>query len=434
MQSGDNPISRREFLRAAGAAGLSSAVPGLASGAQGYAGPFGKAEHCVFMWLGGGMAQIDTFDPKKMGDAAERIPGSYYPSIPTVVPGVEVCAHLQRTAKLLDRMTIARTVHHDVVDEHAAAVNGVHTGRPVSGTVVYPSIGSVVSHERGALAEGLPAYVLIGYPNLTRGPGFLGAKHSYLYLTSTNTGPTGLARPSHISDARQQRREAGLNRLRELARERHGENTRVSNYDAALGETLRLGGEEFMGVFDLGAEKADLRESYGGEFGQRCLLTRRLIERGVRFVEVAHNLNFVNGTGWDTHKKGQLKQHILIEELDRALSTLVMDLETRNLLEKTLIVVATEFGRPAGFDPDGGRGHQSSTFSMVLAGGGLNHCGAYGVTDELAKTPVADAVSVPDFHATIHAALGIDPAKELYDGDRPVPITDRGKPIGRLFG
>ena len=188
-----------------------------------------------------------------------------------------------------------------------------------------------------------------------------------------------------------------------------------------------------MKVFDLQSEKDDLRESYGGEFGQRCLLSRRLIERGVRFVEVAHNLNFVNGTGWDTHNQGQLNQHILIQQLDDALAAMIDDLQTRNLLDKTLIVVATEFGRPAGFDGGGGRGHQSTAFTMVLAGGGLNHRGAFGVTDELSKSILENGVSVPDFHATIHHALGISPSRNLYDGDRPVPITDGGTPIRELF-
>ena len=158
-----------------------------------------------------------------------------------------------------------------------------------------------------------------------------------------------------------------------------------------------------------------------------------MIERGVRFVEVAHNLNFVNGTGWDTHNQGQLNQHVLIDQLDRALSAMIDDLESRGRLDQTLIVVATEFGRPAGFDGGGGRGHQSTAFTMVLCGGGLNHQGAYGVTDELSKSIVERPVSVPDFHATIHHALGIDPSAYLYDGDRPVPITDGGTPIGELF-
>ena len=128
--------TRRDFLGTAGKAAALSALPEIASAAQGYEGPFGKAEHCVFMWLGGGMAQIDTFDPKRMGDAAERVPGSSHPPIPTVGPGVSVREHLERTARLLDRMTIVRTVNHEAHDEHAAAVNRVHTGPPVSGTVV----------------------------------------------------------------------------------------------------------------------------------------------------------------------------------------------------------------------------------------------------------------------------------------------------------
>ena len=153
----------------------------------------------------------------------------------------------------------------------------------------------------------------------------------------------------------------------------------------------------------------------------------------MRFIEVSHNLNFVNGTGWDTHNDGQLKQHLLIKEMDAALSSLVLDLERKKLLDKTLIVVSTEFGRPAKFDGGGGRGHHSKSFSVVLAGGGLKNGKPIGVTDELGMKIAKRGVSVPDLHATIHAALGINPKKELYAGDRPVPITDGGKPIGELF-
>jgi uncharacterized protein (DUF1501 family) len=159
-----------------------------------------------------------------------------------------------------------------------------------------------------------------------------------------------------------------------------------------------------------------------------------LIESGVRFIEVSHNLNFVNGTGWDTHNEGQLNQHLLIQELDSALSTLVTDLEEKKLLDKTLIVVSTEFGRPPGFDGGGGRGHQSKAFSVAMAGGGLKTGVAIGETDELGKEIVSRPVSVPDLHATMHCTLGIDPSFELTaDGDRPVPITDMGQPVRELF-
>lgn len=427
-------MHRREFLASAAAAAAAASGSGSASSRAMAAAPLlkGQAEHVISIWLGGGMGGIDTFDPKRRGDPAKKLAGSYYDSIETAVPGVQLCEHLRQLAPLMDRVTAVRTVNHDVIDEHAAATNRMHTGRPVSGTVVYPSLGSVVAHQRGAAADGAPAYVLIGYPNVTRGPGFLGAKAGYLYLTDTGQGPAGLSRPEAISAARQSRRQALLEELRSAQSEVADE--RLRDYDNAISESIKLSGTEFMRSFALGEEPGDLRTRYGGEFGQRCLLSRRLIERGVRFVEVSHNLNFLNGAGWDVHNSGILQQHALIQELDTAMSALIMDLESHRLLDKTLIVITTEFGRPPEFDSGGGRGHQGTAFTCVLAGGGLKHCGAYGQTDELGKKIVADPVSVPDLFATVHAALGIDYAANLYDGDRPVPITDMGQPIAALFG
>lgn len=428
-------MKRRRFFQFAGAGSLVLGRPfGLSASTTPVAEfPLGKAEHCIHIWLGGGAAQIDTWDPKALGDAKAKKAGSYYPSIETNMPGVQVCEHLSRCAQMMDRITAVRTVNHDVIDEHAAASNRMHTGRNVSGTTVYPSIGSIVAHERGAAAEGVPAYVVIGYPNFSRGPGFLGAKAGFLYLLDTEAGPAGLKRPEHVTDARQARREELLAAMRESARQFRPTEV-VGGYDAALADSLALAGPKFMEVFDLKSEKGGLRTAYGDEFGQRCLLARRLIQRGVRFIEVSHNLNFVNGTGWDTHNQGQLNQHILIQELDRALSTLITDLEAHQLLDKTLIVVNTEFGRPAAFDGGGGRGHQGTAFSVVLAGGGLKHSGAWGVTDDECKLPVENPVGVPDLFATILADLGIQPRKELFDGDRPVPITDQGTPIAALMG
>ncbi|QDS89925.1 hypothetical protein EC9_41270 [Rosistilla ulvae] len=430
-QSPISPLGRRQFL-ATGAtvAGLSAAPTLAASGQQ--ARLQGQAEHVISIWLGGGMSQIDTFDPKKKGDPKKQTPGSYYDAIPTAVDDVSVCEHLPKVAAIMDRVTAVRTVNHSVIDEHAAATNWMHVGRPVSGTVVYPSLGSIVSHERGAISESAPPYVLIGYPNSSRGPGFLGAQHSYLYLTDTGRGPTGLARHMTVSRERQQRREQLLVQARRAQPELADRALR--DYDAAAELGLRLSGPDFMRSFQLDSEPAALRENYGGEFGQRCLLARRLVERGVRFIEVSHNLNFLNGAGWDVHNRGILDQHKLIHELDDALATLVLDLENQGLLDKTLVMVSTEFGRPPQFDGGGGRGHQGTAFSCVLAGGGLNHCGAYGQTNELSQTITADPVSVPDLFATVHAALGIDYAKYLYNGDRPVPITDQGTPIAKLFG
>ena len=428
--------TRRDFLASGAAAvGLSSQLPQLALGnfAPDTA-PKATADHCIFIWLGGGQGQIDTWDPKKMGDPAAKKPGSYYDSVATSVPGVRVCKPLSRCADILDRFVLMRSVHHDTVDEHAAATNRMHTGRKTSGTIIYPSIGSIVTHERPCENTSVPPYVVMGYPNLTRGPGFLGAKFGYLYLTSTDAGPPALRRPQGVTDSRLSRRTQILRRLRQDYLQHHPAEKQLEDYNETIEQAEKLAGPEFMNLFDLANEPAALRESYGGEFGQRCLLARRLVQNGVRFIEVSHNLNFLNGTGWDVHQEGILNQHLLIDELDRALSSLVLDLERKKLLDRTLVVVSTEFGRPAGFDARGGRGHHSDAFSVVLAGGGLQLGQAIGETDDRAMKILSDPISVPDLFATIFTALGIDPRKELHAGERPVPITDMGQPIQAALG
>lgn len=422
-------VSRRQCLATGLALGAGGLLPSVGQAAT--TTPMGKAEHVISIWLGGGMGQIDTFDPKRLGDSKANKPGSLYKSVETAVPGVQVCEYLKTTAPVMDRVTAVRTVHHEVIDEHAAATNRMHTGRPISGTTTYPSIGSIIAHERGAASDGAPPYVLIGYPNVTRGPGFLGAKDGYLYLTDTSRGPAGLSRPESITTDRQSRRERFLGTLREY--QSAIQSSRLNDYDEAIAQSLKLSGPDFHQVFHLDEEPADLRNQYGGEFGQRCLLSRRLVQKGVRFVEVSHNLNFLNGAGWDVHFEGIQQQHALIQELDHAFATLILDLEAHNLLDKTLLVITTEFGRPPGFDARGGRGHQGKAFTCVLAGGGLAHSGAYGETDELSQNIVSNPVSVPDFFATICAAVGVDHTKNLHDGDRPVPITDMGTPIQALF-
>ncbi len=387
----------------------------------------------MFIWLGGGMSQLDTFDAKTTRGDGLKKPGCFYDTIETAIPGTRFCEHLPRLAKIADRLIPVRTVNHNVIDEHAAAVNRMHTGRPVSGSVTYPSIGSIIAHQRKAAGAGVPPYVLIGYPSATRGPGFLGPKSGYVYLTDTAAGPAGLTRMPGISDDRQNRRESLLASLRTDFLARTPGDTVVQDYDDALGEVFRLQSGDFMKAFDLTSEPGSVRESYGDEFGQRCMLARRLIQRGVRFVEVGFNLNFVNGAGWDTHNAAQKQQHALIDRLDQGVSTLIADLERQRLLEKTLIVIATEFGRPAAFDSGGGRGHYGKCFTCVLAGGGLKTGQAVGVTDDLAMNILAEPVGVPDLFATIIAAMGINPSKNLMDGERPVPITDKGEAIRKLF-
>lgn len=436
-----SPCNRREFLRtttaatAATAAGIFTSIttPTPATAAESDEPNLrGKADACIFIWLGGGAAQIDTFDPKTRGDG-KKIAGSYYDAIDTAIPGTQVCEHLHRTAPLLDRCVLVRSLTHEIVSEHGAATNLMHTGRKPSETILYPSIGSIVSHQLGTKSEAVPAYVVMGYPNIARDAGFLGPKYGYVYLTQIDTGPNGLVRPPDVNDQRQQRREHLLGIWQTSFQKKHPHDPIVQAQADVNRQAFRMAGPQFLNVFDLSRESQSLRETYGGEFGQRCLLARRLVQSGVRFVEVSFNLNFLNGTGWDTHNEGQINQHLLIRDLDQALAALLLDLEKNRLLDTTLVVVATEFGRPPEFDSGGGRGHQSVAFSSLLAGGGLRTGRVIGQTDELGKKVIDRPVSVPDFHATIHSALGINPHRKLYAEDRPVPITDMGRPIAELF-
>jgi len=431
-------ITRRDLM----AAGTATAAGLLAKGAVADSSAaaekdssvtMGKAEHVIMIWLGGGASQIDSFDPKRVSKDGLKDPGSAYPAIETAVPGVQLCEHMPLTAKLMERCAPVRTVHHDVIDEHAAAAYRMHTGRSTSGTIVYPSLGSLISALAAPLNELVPSYVLMGNPSPAREPGFLGAEHGYIYLTETKSGPKGLTRPKRVTDDRYKRRMELLQKIRSKYVENHEQDQLVKDYLAATKKGFRLSGPEFMSTFELDQEPAKLREAYGDEFGQRCLLARRLIERGSRFVEVSFNLNFVNGTGWDTHQEGQLKQHLLIQSLDKSFAALINDLEEKKLLDKTLLVISTEFGRPASFDSQGGRGHQGSAFTVMLAGGGLKTGQAIGTTDELSKKIVDRPVSVPDLFATILASLGLNPHEELYAETRPVPVTDGGKPIRELF-
>lgn len=430
-------LNRREFLTRAGlgagalALGLSSGTGRASIGEKNY--PLGKAEHCLFIWLGGGMAQMDTFDPKPtIGDPAAKKAGSYYKSIETAVPGMQFCEHLPKLARLAEHIVPVRTVNHNVIDEHAAATNRMHTGRMVSGSVLYPSIGSIIASQK-SVVEGVPPYVLMGYPSATRGPGFLGPKAGYVYLTDTAAGPAGLSRPANVTTSRQARRQSMLEELQNNYVGVRANDRIVLNYNDAIEQGFKLQGGDFMRAFSLADEPGSVRQAFGDEFGQRCLLSRRLIQRGVRFVEIGFNLNFVNGAGWDTHNAAQKNQHLLITILDNAVSTLIDDLKSHQLLDKTLIVIASEFGRPAHFDGGGGRGHHGKCFTVVLAGGGLRTGQPVGQTDDLAMNVVADPVSVPDLFATICATVGINPSKNLMDGDRPVPITDGGVPAAKLF-
>src|SRR6185295_11406212 len=275
-------LTRRQFLKTttalAAATGASGALPVFAE--EEPKRVRGKADACIFIWLGGGCAQVDSFDPKGRGDGKKQA-GCYYDAIDTAIRGEKVCEHLKHTAPLLDRCVIVRSLTHEIVSEHGAATNLAHTGRKPSETILYPSIGSIVSYQLGPKLESMPSYVVMGYPNIARDPGFLGPKYGYVYLTQIETGPNGFVRPPDVDEQRQQRREQLLRSWQKDFKERNPGDKLIQAQAEVSDLGFRMAGPEFMSVFDLGREATSLREAYGSEFGQRCLLARRLVQAGV---------------------------------------------------------------------------------------------------------------------------------------------------------
>lgn len=427
------PMDRRQFLKnaACGSAALLGPAASAGTGAR-FAEPRASADTCIFIWLAGGMCHVDTLDPKARGDGA-NVPGSYYNAIKTAVPGIEVCEHLPHIAERMDRVAILRSLHHEF-GNHTQAVDYVHTGRAPTGTVVYPSIGSIVAHELGGFDPTAQAYVVIGEPMQPRGPGFLGGKYNYIYVTDTEAGPAGLQPPRGVSLEEYHQRVKWLSEFSRPYREEHSGVAAIEEYFSLAGRGFEMMSEKFQSAFSVNNEPAALREAYGEEFGQRLLLSRRMVEHGIRFVECSFNLKFLNGYGWDTHAFAQKRVHLLIRQLDRALWVLIEDLDKRKMFDRTLVVIATDFGRPPDFDGQGGRGHQAVAYSTLLFGGGIKGGRVIGRTNELGREIVERPISIPDFHATIHRAMGINPEKPLLTPDgRPVPITDYGKPVQELF-
>ena len=442
MKRFKRPVSRRRFLsstlQAGVGAGVASLAPGLSPSrlvalAKTNRRPKATADSIIFIWLAGGMCHVDTFDPKDaVGDGGTRA-GSYYKKIETASPQIQLCEHLPRMAKWMDRASLVRSMTHSFA-EHTAAVNFSHTGRPPSGTIIYPSLGSVISHEVGPLEEKAPAYVVLGQPMVPRGPGFLGGKYGYLYVLNTEEGPAGLQPAFGRTLQDHQRREVLLGGLSESFYAKKASEPLVEAYEAVTRQGYGMMNEKFLSMFNVRNEPDSLKQAFGEEFGQRCLLSRKLVQGGVRFVECSFNLHFINGYGWDAHAFAQKRLHLVIEQLDRGLSMLLQDLDQNKLLERTLVVLATEFGRPPEFDGQGGRGHQSKGYSILFAGGGVQGGRVIGRTDELGGAVADRPVTIPDLHATLYQALGIDLETHLEaPGGRPVPVTDFGKPVAELF-
>jgi hypothetical protein len=403
-----------------------------------------RKRSCILLWMNGGPSQMDTFDLKP-GHAN----GGPYKAIETVVPGIRISEHLPRLAQLADHLTLVRSMSTKEGD-HSRATYLLRTGYVPQGQVQYPAFGALVSKELTEEGAELPGFVSIGpYRYLNQaayGPGFLG--HEYAPLVVGENRPGQAALPGATGDAGLKVKDLeppdGIDRRRADARlalldshngpflDTHPGGPPLG-HRSAFERAVTLMRSDGVKAFHLDAEPDRLRDAYGrNPFGQGCLLARRLVERGVPFVEVTlSGVDGAQGIGWDTHTQNFERVKMLSAVLDAAWSALLVDLRRRGLLETTTIVWMGEFGRTPKINPNGGRDHFPNAWSTVLAGGGIKGGQVVGRTSADGMTVEDRLVSVPDLIATICLALGIDPqTQNVSNVGRPIRIADpAAKPI-----
>jgi hypothetical protein len=425
-----HPLSRRDWLglSAAGLAGsLSGWLPLLAADA---ARAPARRRSCILLWMQGGPSQTDTFDPKP-----GHPNGGPFRAIETAAPGVRVGEHLPRLAQRMKNLAVVRSMSTKEGD-HGRATQHVRSGNLPQGPIEFPTFGSLVAHERARPEDDLPGYVSISPRGL--GPaaltaGFLGPSFAPVVVGGDGEGEgelrvQDLGLPAGVSA---ERARARLDQLRESEAEflasRPGTGTR--SHSAAYDRADRLMRPSAARAFGLAEEKSELRDRYGrNRFGQGCLLARRLVERGVPFVEVTLG-------GWDTHDNNFAQVKNLCDVLDPAWSALLDDLGERGLLDSTVVAWMGEFGRTPGINPCNGRDHYPAAWSAVLGGGGIRGGQAFGRTGADGKTVEDRPVSVPDLLATVCLALGIDPMKQnMSNVGRPIRVVDPGaKPLTEVL-
>jgi hypothetical protein len=434
-----NAVSRRGVLQmlAAGVAGASMSgwFPLLAADT---ATRPDRRRACILLWMPGGPSQTDTFDLKP-GHAN----GGPVKAIDTSVPGLQISEHFPKLAPHMNHCAIIRSMSTQEGD-HARATYLMRTGYQPTGPIQYPAMGSLLSKELARDDAELPNYISIApyrfFSPRAYGPGFLGPVHSPLVVGALRFGPRAAAAgayggsldvenlelPSGIDVEQADARLKLLSGIEEGFRaERPGlpTNSHKTAYEAAV----RMMRSEAVKAFSLDDEPAEMRERYGkNQFGQGCLLARRLVERGVPFVEVSLNgVNNQMGIGWDSHQNNFDAVKALCGVLDPAWSTLMEDLKSRGLLETTTIVWMGEFGRTPKINPNAGRDHFPSAWSTVLAGGGVKGGQVIGKTSADGMNVEERPVAVADLMATIIGALGLDPQKQnISNVGRPIRLAD----------
>ena len=433
-------MSRREFISRGicGAAWLHLAghyaSRALAS-APGTRTP-GKAKSVIQVWMWGGPAHLDTFDPKP--EAGNDYCGPYTKPVETNVKGIRICQMLPELAKQADKYAIIRGMTHGI-NAHETATYLVQTGRMPGGAISYPAAGTVVSYFRGYRSgyKGMipPYIVLTESQGRFSEAGFLGQRHKP-FATGGNPAQTpfaveGIVAPGITEQQQRQRREwlDQLNTLRRAAPSTPAMKAHVRAEDEAYDMILGGGAK----VFDLSTEKNELRERYGmNKFGQSCLVARRLVEQGVPHVTI-------NYDGWDTHKNHFQSMRTQLPELDKGMASLLQDLADRGLLDSTIVWWSGEFGRTPKIQWEapynGGRGHYGNAFSALLAGGGFQGGRVVGSTDARGETVQERPTSPTDLIASIYDRLGIDVNAKLPlpDGSG-IPLTSPGSDGSKTGG
>jgi hypothetical protein len=432
--------SRRDWLRlmSLGFAGvsLSGWLEDLASAAAAHPA---RKKSCILLWMNGGPSQMDTFDLKpghKNGGPVKEIA--------TSVPGIKISQHLPKLAQQMKRMAIVRSMSTREAD-HARATYLMRTGRAPGGPIQYPSIGSLVSKELASPEAPLPGFVSIAPQRFISagafGPGFLGPRYAPLVVGENGGirqgGRDDVARALRVDDLdlpreiTGNRADARLGLLDDLNQEFLTERSATPSvsHRTAYQRAVTMMRSTAVKAFDLSEEPARLRDAYGSNlFGQGCLLARRLVEKGVPFVEVGLG-------GWDTHGNNFDAVQRLCGVLDPAWSTLMDDLADKGLLDSTLIVWMGEFGRTPLINGGNGRDHWASSWSTVLAGGGIKGGQVHGTTTPDGMRVAENPVKTPDFLATVGKALGLDITKQNNSNvGRPIRFVDPGaKPIQEVL-
>ncbi|MEO1495613.1 MAG: DUF1501 domain-containing protein [Planctomycetota bacterium] len=433
-------LSRRDLMRHSGlglvGASLSGWFPRLANAALAEAASSrAPRRQAVLLWMAGGPTQTDTFDMKP-GHAN----GGVFDEVATSVPGLRFSEHLPKLAEQADQLAVIRSISSKEGD-HARATQLARTGQSPGGDLEYPSIACSLAGELPAPGGGLPGHVSIATPTLLPaafGPGFLGPHRTPASVEATPPAGDGYAslRVENLDLASGVSKERFARRKR-LWRSLQGEflanrtDASLIAHDGLHRKAIELMEGSAREAFDLGGEPETIRDAYGrGRFGQGCLLARRLLQRGVPFVEVSLG---GDDLGWDTHIDGFRRVQELSTELDNGWGTLMQDLRTLGLLETTTVFCIGEFGRTPSINGAGGRDHFPDAWSCVLSGGGVAGGQAYGKTSDDGTTVVDGKVGIGDVLATFAAALGVDPHTEnVAGGDRPIKIAE-GEPIAELL-